>query len=114
MLPLRGSISRIGKVVVALSWADHVDQRANLSPSFFDGAWLCGVHEVLELGEEPLNGFRSRAIMLEQLGEKPAADAVLAVIEKLLAEGGPRTRDMGGQAGTEDVGRAIAEAVAKF
>jgi tartrate dehydrogenase/decarboxylase/D-malate dehydrogenase len=31
-----------------------------------------------------------------------------------LAEGGPRTRDMGGQAGTVDVGRAIAEAVAKF
>ena len=55
MLPLRGSISRIGKVVVALSWADDDDQRANLSPSFFDGAWLCGAHEVLELGEEPLN-----------------------------------------------------------
>jgi tartrate dehydrogenase/decarboxylase/D-malate dehydrogenase len=36
------------------------------------------------------------------------------VIEKLLAEGGPRTRDMGGQAGTVDVGRAIAEAVAQF
>ena len=52
--------------------------------------------------------------MLEHLGEKSAADAILAVIKKLLAEGGQRTRDMGGQAGTVDVGRAIAEAVAKY
>jgi len=51
-------------------------------------------------------------MMLEHLGEKAAADAILAAIEKLLAEGGPRTRDMGGNAGTEDVGRALAEAVA--
>ena len=109
MLPLRGSISRIGKIVVARSWADDDDQRANLSLSFFDGAWLGGVHEVLELGEEPLNGSRSGAIMLEQLGEKPAADAFLAVIEKLLVEGGQRTGDMGGQGGTVDVDRAIDE-----
>lgn len=62
----------------------------------------------------PIGQIWSGAIMLEHLGEKQAADAILAVIEKLLAEGGPRTRDMGGQAGTVDVGRAIAEAVAKF
>jgi tartrate dehydrogenase/decarboxylase/D-malate dehydrogenase len=32
----------------------------------------------------------------------------------LLGEsGGPRTRDMGGQAGTEDVGKALAEMVAR-
>jgi isocitrate/isopropylmalate dehydrogenase len=29
-------------------------------------------------------------------------------------EGGQRTRDMGGQAGTVDVGRAITGAVAKY
>ena len=55
MLPLIGSISGICEVVGALAWADDVDQRADLSPSFFDGAWLCGAHEVLELGEELLN-----------------------------------------------------------
>jgi tartrate dehydrogenase/decarboxylase/D-malate dehydrogenase len=36
------------------------------------------------------------------------------VIKLLLAEDGPRTRDMGGQAGTVDVGRAIAKAAAKY
>ncbi len=52
-------------------------------------------------------------MMLEHLGEKQAAAAIVATTEKLLAEGGPRTRDMGGQAGTVDVGKAIAEAVAR-
>ena len=33
----------------------------------------------------------------------------MAAIETLLREGGPRTRDMGGQAGTEEVGKALAE-----
>jgi tartrate dehydrogenase/decarboxylase/D-malate dehydrogenase len=50
-------------------------------------------------------------MMLEHLGEKAAADAIVAAIETVL-ERGPRTRDMGGQAGTVDVGRAIAEVVA--
>jgi tartrate dehydrogenase/decarboxylase/D-malate dehydrogenase len=61
----------------------------------------------------PIGQIWSGAMMLEHLGEKAAADCIVATIEKLLAEGGPRTRDMGGQAGTEDVGRAIAEAVAR-
>jgi hypothetical protein len=55
MLPLSGSISGIGEVVASLVWADDVDKRADLSPSFFDGAWLCGAHEVLELSEELLD-----------------------------------------------------------
>lgn len=55
MLPLLGSISCIGKVVGALAWAENFDQRADPSPNFFDDAWLCGAHEVLELGEELLN-----------------------------------------------------------
>jgi tartrate dehydrogenase/decarboxylase/D-malate dehydrogenase len=61
----------------------------------------------------PIGQVWSGAMMLEHLGEKAAADAVVKAIEDLLAEGGPRTRDMGGNAGTVDVGRALAEAVAK-
>jgi hypothetical protein len=55
MLLLNGSISGIGEVVAAFAWADNVDQRSGLSPSFFDGARLCRAHEVLELGEELLD-----------------------------------------------------------
>ena len=50
--------------------------------------------------------------MLEHLGEVVAGKAIVAAIETLLGEGGPRTRDMGGQAGTEEVGKALAEIVA--
>jgi tartrate dehydrogenase/decarboxylase/D-malate dehydrogenase len=60
----------------------------------------------------PIGQVWSGAMMLEHLGEKDAARAIVAAIETLLREGGPRTRDMGGQAGTEEVGRALAGIVA--
>ncbi len=44
-------------------------------------------------------------------GRGGSGQGIVDSFEALLREGGPRTRDMGGQAGTEDVGRAIAEAV---
>ena len=60
----------------------------------------------------PIGQVWSAAMMLEHLGQKDAADAIVAAIETLLRGTGPKTRDMGGQAGTEDVGRALAEIVA--
>jgi tartrate dehydrogenase/decarboxylase/D-malate dehydrogenase len=59
----------------------------------------------------PIGQIWSGAMMLEHLGEKAAADAIVAAIETVL-ERGPRTRDMGGQAGTVDVGTAIAQVIA--
>ena len=67
------------------------------------GRWICN----------PIGQIWSGAMMLEHLGEKAAADAIVAAIETLLREGGPRTRDMGGQAGTVEVGKAIAEIVGR-
>ena len=63
----------------------------------------------------PIGQIWSGAMMLEHLGEREAARAIVGAIETLLGEGGggPRTRDMGGQAGTEDVGKALAEMVAR-
>ncbi len=60
----------------------------------------------------PIGQIWSGAMMLEHLGEKAAADAALRAVETLLRDGGPRTRDMGGQAGTEEVGRALADLIA--
>ena len=60
----------------------------------------------------PIGQVWSGAMMLEHLGEHAAAQAIVAAIETLLRDGGPRTRDMGGQAGTTEVGRALAEIVA--
>ncbi len=48
--------------------------------------------------------------MLDHLGHPDAARIVVAAIEQVLKTG-PRTPDLGGTASTQDVGRAIAEAV---
>jgi tartrate dehydrogenase/decarboxylase / D-malate dehydrogenase len=58
----------------------------------------------------PIGQIWSGAMMLEHLGHADAADAVVHAIERVLVNG-PRTRDMGGAASTQEVGKAIAEAV---
>ena len=61
----------------------------------------------------PIGQIWSAGLMLEHLGEAAAGQAIVAAVETLLREGGPRTRDMGGQAGTAEVGDALAALVAK-
>jgi tartrate dehydrogenase/decarboxylase/D-malate dehydrogenase len=53
----------------------------------------------------------SGAMMLEHLGEKPAAAAIVTAIERTLGERTLRTRDLGGTADTGVCGRAVAEMV---
>jgi tartrate dehydrogenase/decarboxylase/D-malate dehydrogenase len=62
----------------------------------------------------PIGQIWCGAMMLEHLGHDAAGAAVLGAIEKVLSAGpdhAPLTRDIGGKAGTEDLGRAIAEAL---
>ena len=63
----------------------------------------------------PIGQIWAGALMLDFLGHRDAHDAVVAAIETALdpAGGGPRTRDLGGTAGTADLGRAIAEVLAR-
>ena len=58
----------------------------------------------------PIGQIWSGAMMLEHLGHKDAGDAVVRAIETVLRDG-PRTRDIGGTASTQEMGRAIADAV---
>jgi tartrate dehydrogenase/decarboxylase / D-malate dehydrogenase len=58
----------------------------------------------------PIGQIWSGAMMLEHLGHADAAAAVMRAIEVVL-RGGPRTPDMGGKAGTVEVGKAVAEAI---
>jgi tartrate dehydrogenase/decarboxylase/D-malate dehydrogenase len=58
----------------------------------------------------PIGQVWSGAMMLEHLGHKDAADAIVKAIEGVVREG-PKTRDMGGNANTTDVGKAIASAL---
>jgi len=58
----------------------------------------------------PIGQVWSGAMMLEHLGHRDAAAAIVGAIERVLSEG-PRTRDIGGQAATSEVGKAIAGAL---
>lgn len=56
----------------------------------------------------PIGAFWTGAMMLEHLGEKAAADKLMAAIETISASG-PFTPDMGGQANTQAVTEALLE-----
>jgi len=59
----------------------------------------------------PVAQIWSGAMMLDHLGEKEAARAVEEAIFRVLARRDPLTPDIGGRAGTEDMGKAIAAEV---
>ncbi len=61
----------------------------------------------------PIGQIWCGAMMLDFLGHRDAHDAILRAIETVLdpANGGPRTPDIGGQASTTDLGRAIEAAL---
>ena len=59
----------------------------------------------------PIGQIWSGAMMLEHLGHAEAAAAVERAIETVVTEGSALTRDMGGQADTTTLGKAIADAV---
>ncbi|MEP7057840.1 MAG: tartrate dehydrogenase [Caldimonas sp.] len=61
----------------------------------------------------PIAQIWTAALMLDFLGSRAAHDAIVRAIEKVLdpASGGPRTPDLGGDASTSDLGRAIASAL---
>jgi tartrate dehydrogenase/decarboxylase/D-malate dehydrogenase len=61
----------------------------------------------------PIGQIWSAALMLDFLGHRQAHDAVLKAIETVLdpSAGAPRTADLGGNARTADVGRAVVQAL---
>jgi tartrate dehydrogenase/decarboxylase/D-malate dehydrogenase len=62
----------------------------------------------------PIGQIWSGAMMLEHLGYKEAADAIVAAFEAVLAEGDTRvlTPDLRGSGSTQSLGQAIAERIA--
>ena len=63
----------------------------------------------------PIGQIWSGAMMLDHLGYSEAGAAIVQAIETVLADpDGPKTRDIGGNALTVDLGKAIADAVEGF
>ncbi len=59
----------------------------------------------------PIGQIWSAAMMLDHLGEPEAGRAIVAAIERTLAERTLRTRDLGGNADTTTCGKAIADMI---
>jgi tartrate dehydrogenase/decarboxylase/D-malate dehydrogenase len=87
---------------------------ANLNPERDFPSLFEPVHgsapDIAGLGvANPIGQIWSGALMLDFLGYKAAAEAVVAAIERVLADkAAPKTPDLGGRATTADLGRAIA------
>ena len=59
----------------------------------------------------PVGAILSAGMMLAWLGESAAAEAMQAAVRQALGPGGVRTRDIGGQASTVEMGEAVARAL---
>jgi tartrate dehydrogenase/decarboxylase/D-malate dehydrogenase len=91
---------------------------ANLNPSREHPSLFEPVHgsapDIAGKGiANPIGQIWCGALMLDFLGYRDAHDAVLRAIEAALqpGSGAPRTPDLGGKAGTSDLGRAIASLI---
>jgi len=89
---------------------------ANLNPERLHPSMFEPVHgsapDIAGRGiANPIGQIWSGAMLLEHLGETAAAAAIVAAIERVLARGSSRTADMGGHAGTSELGRAIEEEI---
>lgn len=90
---------------------------ANLNPERLHPSMFEPVHgsapDIAGRGiSNPIGTIWAGAMMLEHLGEKAAADAVMAAVETSLVPGGPRSADLGGSADTVTVGKSIESAIA--
>lgn len=59
----------------------------------------------------PLGAIWSASLMLEHLGEGELASRLFSAIEKMTADGSTLPRDLGGQAGTDEVTEAVCRAI---
>jgi tartrate dehydrogenase/decarboxylase / D-malate dehydrogenase len=59
----------------------------------------------------PIGTFWSATMMLEHLGQKPAADRLMRAIEKVTADPSLHTPDLGGSATTQQVTEAVVQAI---
>ncbi len=62
----------------------------------------------------PIAIILAGALMLDWMGEEKAASKIRRAVELVLAEGKVRTRDLGGEANTVEMGEAIIEKILKM
>jgi tartrate dehydrogenase/decarboxylase/D-malate dehydrogenase len=106
----------LSDVAAAVSGSLRVAPSANLDPTGENPSMFEPVHgsapDIAGRGvANPIAQIWCGAMMLEHLGHPAAAADVLAAIETVTAEPALRTRDLGGEAGTEEVTSAVIAAL---
>jgi len=95
---------------IAIAPAGNINPERNF-PSLFEPVHGSAPDIAGKGVANPIGQIWSGAMMLEHLGEVEAARAVVAGIERTLAEPKLRTRDLGGSANTVECGKAVADAI---
>jgi len=89
---------------------------ANINPERRHPSMFEPIHgtapDIAGLGiANPIGAIWAGAMMLEHLGESDAAAAIVGAIERVMAEGKVRTRDLGGNASTAELAAAVRAAL---
>lgn len=106
----------LSDLAAALSGSLGVAPTGNLNPERETPSMFEPIHgsafDIMGRGvANPLGSMWSASLMLDHLGESEAAGRLLGAIEKVTGEGNVLTRDLGGQARTADVTKAICQAL---
>lgn len=106
----------LSDLAAALSGSLGVAPTGNLNPERETPSMFEPIHgsafDIMGHGvANPLGSMWSASLMLDHLGESEAAQRLLAAIETVTGEGSVLTRDLGGQARTVDVTRAVCQAL---
>jgi tartrate dehydrogenase/decarboxylase/D-malate dehydrogenase len=100
----------------AISGSMGLAPSANLNPEHRYPSLFQAIHgsapDIAGKGiANPIGEIWSAAMLLDFLGESDAARRIEDVIESVLREGRVRTRDLGGEATTTEMGNTIREAL---
>ncbi len=106
----------LSDLAAALSGSLGIAPTANLRPEGDFPSMFEPIHgsafDIMGQGiANPIGAFWSASMMLDHLGEQPAAARLMAAIERVTAAGDTMPRDLGGTATTRQVTDAVIEAI---
>ena len=106
----------LSDLAAALSGSLGIAPTANLRPEGDYPSMFEPIHgsafDIMGQGiANPIGAFWSASMMLDHLGEQPAAARLMAAIERVTAAGETMPRDLGGEATTVQVTDAVIEAI---
>src|SRR6516162_9842620 len=106
----------LSDLAAALAGSLGIAPTANLNPERKTPSMFEPIHgsafDITGKGiANPIGAFWTAAMMLEHLGEKPAADRLMKAMERVTANKSLHTPDLGGKATTKQVTDAVCEAL---